>query len=93
MMPCAFCGTETQATKACRRYANFVKDNPIASSRRTTLVQEQRRLLQPDPVSANFQQKQQQTDQRELFPHLPTQRFQPPVVPPVETRNVQCPLQ
>ena len=59
-------------------------------------MQEQRRLVQPElprihvPVQ---QQYQQGTDQRQLFPHPPTQQFQALVVPPVETRNVQCPLQ
>ena len=28
-------------------------------------------------------------DQRQLFPHPPTQWFQPPVVPPVKTHRVQ----
>ena len=36
---CNFCTSETHATQACRRYANFVRDNLIASSRRTTHVQ------------------------------------------------------
>ena len=33
---CRFCTSGTHATRACKRYSNFVKDNPIASSRRTT---------------------------------------------------------
>ena len=33
---CRFCTSGTHSTRACRRYTNFVKDNPIASSRRTT---------------------------------------------------------
>ena len=37
---CKFCTTDTHATQACRRYEKFVRDNPIASSRRTTPVQE-----------------------------------------------------
>ena len=38
---CKFCITDTHATQACRKYEKFVKDNPIASSRRNTLVQVQ----------------------------------------------------
>ena len=39
---CKFCTSDTHATQACRRYEKFVKDNPIASSRRNTLVQDQK---------------------------------------------------
>ena len=38
---CKFCITDTYATHACRKYEKFVKDNPIASSRRNTPVQVQ----------------------------------------------------
>ena len=38
---CKFCITDTHATQACRKYEKFVTDNPIASSRRNTLVQVQ----------------------------------------------------
>ena len=38
---CKFCTSDTHATKACRKYEKFVKDNPIASSRRNTPVQVQ----------------------------------------------------
>ena len=38
---CKFCITDRHATQACRRYEKFVKDNPIASSRRNTPVQAQ----------------------------------------------------
>ena len=38
---CKFCITDTHATQACRKYEKFVKDNPIASSRRNTPVQVQ----------------------------------------------------
>ena len=31
---CKFCITDMHATQACRKYEKFVKDNPIASSRR-----------------------------------------------------------
>ena len=33
---CKFCITDTDATQACHKYEKFVKDNPIASSRRNT---------------------------------------------------------
>ena len=72
---CKFCTRDMHSTKACRKYANFVKDNPIASSRRPTPVQEQRRSVQPEPANANIQSHQQETDQRQLFPHPPTQCF------------------
>ena len=38
---CRFCTSETHATQACRKYERFVRDNPIASSRRMTPVQDQ----------------------------------------------------
>ena len=89
---CRFCTSETHATQACRKYANFVRDNPIASIRRTTPVQEQRRSEPPCVNVLVQQQHQQGTDQRLLFPQPPTQQFQAPVVPTVETRN-KHPLQ
>ena len=55
-----------------------MRDNLITSNRRTTPVQEQR-------VVPSIQQ----VDKRQLFPHPPTQHFNPPVIPPVETRNLQ----
>lgn len=36
---------------------------------------------------------QVQIPPQHIFPQPPTQRFQAPVVPPVETRIEQCPLQ
>ena len=63
-------------TQACRKYEKFVRDNPITSSRRTTPVQDHE-------VNTNIQG----IKQRPLFPHLPTQCFEPPVIPPVETRT------
>ena len=74
---CKFCMSETHATQACRRYANFIRDNPIASSRRMTPVQEHKRSVQSDPSHTNVHQRQQpkETDQRQLFPHLPTSTF------------------
>ena len=38
---CKFCIMDTHATQACSKYEKFVKDNPIASSRRNTPVQVQ----------------------------------------------------
>ena len=38
---CKFCITDTHAMQACRKYEKFLKDNPITSSRRNTLVQVQ----------------------------------------------------
>ena len=88
------CITGTHSTKACRRYANFVKGNLIASSRRTTPVQEiPRRGLGPvqNETTNMTVQQANEPDQRQLFPHPPTQWFQPPGVPPVEKRKVQWP--
>ena len=36
-----FCTMDTHTTQACCKYEKFVRDNPIASSRRNTLVQVQ----------------------------------------------------
>ena len=66
---CKFCTSDTHATQACRRYEKFVKDNPIASSRRNTPVQGQK-------IAVNTQEPNQQP----LFPHPPVQRFNPPVM-------------
>ena len=38
---CKFCTTDTHAMQASHKYEKFVKDNPIASSRRNTPVQVQ----------------------------------------------------
>jgi len=46
---CKFCITDTHATQACRRYEKFVKDNPIASSRRNTPVQTQGQRVTVNP--------------------------------------------
>ena len=75
---CKFCTSETHSTQACRKYTNFARDDPIASSRRMT----------PDRM-----QPQQGTGIRQLFPQPPTQCFQAPVVPLKETRNIRYPLQ
>ena len=46
---CKFCITNTHATQACRKYEKFVKDNPIASSRRNTPVQVQAQRVTVNP--------------------------------------------
>ena len=69
---CKFCTSDTHATQACRRYEKFVKDNPIASSRRNTLVQEQKIVVNT-----------QESNQRPVFPNLPVQHFNPPVIPQI----------
>ena len=69
---CKFCNTDTHATQACRKYERFVKDNPIASSRRNTLVQ-----VQGQRVMVNPQQRPQQP----LFPHPPVQCYNPTALP------------
>ena len=74
---CKFCTLDTHATKACQRYEKFVRDNPIASSRRNTLVQEQK-------IAVNVQESNQQP----LFPNLPVQRFNAAVIPPPGTNNL-----
>ena len=66
---CRFCTPETHAMQASRKYANFMRDNPIASSRRTTPVQEQRRSVQPDPPCVNVQQQQQYQQIRDNCSH------------------------
>ena len=73
---CKFCTTDTHATQACCKYEKFVKDNPIASSRRNTPVQVQG---QRAAVST------QEPTQRPLFPHPPVQHFNPTVIPRVAT--------
>ena len=75
---CKFCMSETHAMQACRRYEKFVKDNPIASSRRNTPVQEQE-------LTVNIQE----LIQKPLFPHPPTQHFNPPVIPQIEPNNMR----
>ena len=71
-----FCTTDTHATQACRKYEKFVKDNPIASSRRNTPVQ-----VQGQRAAVNTQEP----TQRPLFPHPPMQRFNPTVIPRTAT--------
>ena len=76
---CKFCITDTHATQACRKYEKFVKDNPIASSRRNTPVQ-----VQGQRVTVNTQKP----TQRPLFPHPPTQRFNLTVILHMATNNL-----
>ena len=74
---CKFCTSDTHATQACQRYEKFVKDNPIASSRRNTPVQEQK-------IAVNTQE----SNQRTLFPNPLVQHFNPPVIPQIGTNNL-----
>ena len=68
---CKFCITDTHATQAYHKYETFVKDNPIASSRRNTPVQ-----VQGQRVTVNPRDQPQQP----LFPHPPVQRYNPTVI-------------
>ena len=74
---CKFCTSDTHATQACRKYEKFVRDNPIASSRRNTPVQEQK-------IAVNIQE----SNQRPLFPNPPVQCFNAPVILQIGTNNL-----
>ena len=76
---CKFCITDTHATQACRRYKKFVKDNPIASSRRNTPVQTQGQRATVNP---------RDRPQQPLFPHPPVQRFNPTVIPRITMHSL-----
>ena len=76
---CKFCITDTHATQACRRYENFVKDNPIASSRRNTPVQTQGQRATVNP---------RDRPQQPLFPHPPVQRYNLMVIPQIAVHNL-----
>ena len=76
---CKFCIQDTHATQACRKYEKFVKDNPIASSRRNTPIQ-----VQGQRVTGNPRDQPQQP----LFPHPPVQRYNPTVIPRMQMHNV-----
>ena len=76
---CKFCITDTHATQACCKYEKFVKDNPIASSRRNTPVQ-----VQGQRATVNPQERPQQP----LFPHPPMQRYNPTVIPQIAMHNL-----
>ena len=65
--------------QACHKYEKFVKDNPIASSRRNTPVQ-----VQGQRAAVNPQERPQQP----LFPHLPVQRYNPTVIPQKVMHNL-----
>ena len=70
---------DTHATQACRKYEKFVKDNPIASSRRNTPIQ-----VQGQRAAVNTQEP----TQRPLFPHPPVQHFNPTVIPRMATNTL-----
>ena len=74
---CKFCITVTHATQACHKYEKFVKDNPIVSSRRNTLVQGQRAAVNP-----------QEGPWQPLFPHPPVPRYNPMVIPQIAMHNL-----
>ena len=76
---CKFCITDTHATQACHKYEIFVKDNPIASSRRNTPVQ-----VQGQRAAVNPQEQPQQA----LFPHPPVQRYNPTVIPQITVHHL-----
>ena len=76
---CKFCIMDTHATQACHKYEKFVKDNPIASSRRNTLVQVQGQRATVNP---------QEGPQQPLFPHPPVQRYNPTVIPQIAMHNL-----
>ena len=76
---CKFCIMDTHATQACRKYEKFVKDNPIASSRRNTPVQTQGQRASVDP---------QDRPRQPLFPHPPVQRYNPTVIPQMQLHNL-----
>ena len=75
---CKFCITDTHATQACCKYEKFVKNNPIASSRRTTPVQ-----VQGQRAAVNPQERPQQP----LFPHPPVQHYKLMVIPQIAMHN------
>ena len=76
---CKFCITDTHATQACRKYEKFVKDNPIASSRRNTPVQ-----TQGQRPSVNPQDRPRQP----LFPHPPVQRYNSMMIPQMQMHDL-----
>ena len=76
---CKFCITDTHATQACHKYEKFVKDNPIASSRRNMPVQVQGQKATVNP---------QEGPQQPLFPHPPVQRYNLTVIPQIAMHNL-----
>ena len=75
---CKFCITDAHATQACRKYEKFVKDNPIASSRRIMPVQVQGQRAAVNP---------QEGPRQPLFPHPPVQRYNLLVIPQIAMHN------
>ena len=65
--------------QACCKYEKFVKDNPIASSRKNTPVQ-----VQEQRAAVNTQEP----TQRPQFPHPPVQCFNPTVIPRMATNTL-----
>ena len=53
---CKFCTSDTHATQACQRYEKFIKDNPIASSRRNTPVQGQKTAVNTNQINDHCSQ-------------------------------------
>ena len=76
---CKFCTSDTHATQACRKYEKFVRDNPIASSRRNTPVQGQKIVVNT-----------QESNHGLVFPHPHVQHLNPTVIPQIET-NISGP--
>ena len=76
---CKFCITDTHATQACHKYEKFVKDNPIASSRRNMPVQ-----VQGERATVNPQELPQQP----LFPRPPVQRYNLTVIPQIARHSL-----
>ena len=64
--------------QACHKYEKFVKNNPIASSRRNTPVQ-----VQGQRPAVNPQERPQQP----LFPHPPVQHYNQTVIPQIAMHN------
>ena len=75
-----YCTSDTHATQACRKYEKFVKDNPIAPSRRNTPVQVQGQRAAVNP---------QEPTHRPLFPNPPMQCLDPMVIPHMATHMLE----
>ena len=82
---CTFCQVYSHATKACKKYASFVRNSQGTSSKRTTPIQGQVGVRTQGPLIQG---------PRYVTNYYP--RFQPPVVPsmirpPAITQTVQAP--
>ena len=82
---CTFCQVYSHVTKACKKYASFVRNSQGTSSKRTTPIQGQVGVRTQGPLIQG---------PRYVTNYYP--RFQPPVVPsmirpPVITQTVQAP--